>query len=65
MAIVMSGTTSNGVKWRIMDDAYINNSPEKNEALRRRACEIAHSILVQHAQNHGGENHAENRRNDH
>lgn len=55
MAIVAVGTTSSGVKYRIRDDAYILNTPEKNEALRRRACEIAHSILVQNAQQGGAE----------
>ena len=49
MAVVMSGTASTGAKWRIHDDAYINNTPEQNEALRRRACEIAYNALVKYA----------------
>lgn len=49
MAIVMSGTASNGAKWRIHDDCYINNTPEQNEMLRRRACEIAYQAMVQYA----------------
>lgn len=48
MAVVMSGVASNGAKWRIHDDCYINNTPEQNERLRQRACEIAHQMLVQH-----------------
>lgn len=64
MAVVMSGTSSTGAKWRIHDDAYINNTPEQNEMLRQRACAIAYGILVRHAREHGGTNNAENRRND-
>jgi len=47
MAVVMSGTASNGAKWRIHDDAYINASPEELERRRLYACEIAHRILVE------------------
>lgn len=64
MAVVMSGTASTGAKWRIHDDCYKNNTPERNEMLRRAACEIAHESLVQYANEHGGANDAENRRND-
>lgn len=52
MAVVMSGTAPNGAKWRIHDDMYVNNTPEQNEALRRRACEIAYGIIVRHAMEH-------------
>lgn len=47
MAVVMSGVASNGAKWRIHDDAYINNTPEQNERLRQHACEVAYQAMVQ------------------
>ena len=45
MAIVASGTASTGARWRIHDDAYINNTPEQNERIRLNACRIAYAAL--------------------
>ena len=61
MAVVTSGIASTGAKWRIHDDCYIDNTPERNEALRRDTNRAAYAILVQHAlNNRGGTNDAEN-----
>ena len=63
MAIVTSGTTKSGAKFRIHDDAYARNTPQQNEALRLAACRIAHRILLQSAnENQGGNKHAEGSR---
>lgn len=65
MSIVTGGTTKSGAKFRIHDDAYIHNTPQRNEALRLDACRIAHRILLQCAnENQGGNKHAEGSRTD-
>ncbi len=64
MAIVMSGTASNGAKWRIHDDAYIHKTPEQLEAQRRLACNIAYGILVEYAKKNGCGADGENRSGD-
>ena len=65
MAIVTSGTTKSGAKFRIHDDAYVHNTMQRNEALRMDACRIAHGILLQSAkENQGGNQYAEGSRTD-
>lgn len=65
MAVVKSGISSTGARWRIHDDEYIDNTPEQNEALRLSACRIAHDALVnEHVRRQRGEQHAEDCRND-
>ncbi len=47
MAVVMSGVASNGAKWRIHDDCYVNCTPEEIERRLRYASEVAYQALVQ------------------
>lgn len=65
MAVIKSGISSTGARWRIHDDEYVSNTPTQNEANRRMACQIAYNALVnEYAMRQGGYQHAENRRND-
>lgn len=61
MAIVKSGVVPEGLgkgaKYRVLNDYYVNNTPERNEELRQESSQIAHNICVQYAlKRQGGEN---------
>lgn len=49
MAVVREGTTSSGVRYRIMDDAYAGASAEEIARRRAHANRIAHKILTEYA----------------
>ena len=62
MAVVREGITSNGVRYRIHDDAYADASPEELARRRAAANAVAHRILVNWAKNHPGETYQPERK---
>ena len=49
MAMIASGISSTGARYRIFDDAYANVSPEEMAMRRDRANRAAYAILMSYA----------------